>query len=96
VALRFAAVVSIRPPGPPSQIALPEGDVPVYTVLVALYQEAALDRLVWPRDRLEIKLVCEADDAPTLAALRDRVLPAHVEVIEVPVHGPRTKPKALA
>src|SRR5690606_2439252 len=41
-------------------------------------------------------LVCEMDNAPTLAALGRRVLPPHIEVIEVPVHGPRTKPKALS
>ena len=56
----------------------------------------SLDRLVWPRDRLEIKLVCEADDAATLAAIRQQKLPRHVEVIEVPPSLPRTKPKALA
>jgi len=75
VALRFAAVASIRPARPAAQVPMPEGDVPVFTVLVALYREAgivpgllaALDRIVWPRQRLEIKLVCEADDADTLA-----------------------------
>ena len=104
VALRFAAVASIRPARPAAQVPMPEGDVPVFTVLVALYREAgivpgllaALDRIVWPRQRLEIKLVCEADDADTLAALRARRLPAHVEVVEVPPGEPRTKPKALA
>lgn len=104
VVLRFAAVASIRPGQPVAQVPLPEGDVPVFTVLVALYKEAAivpgllaaLDGIVWPRHRLEIKLVCEADDAGTLAALRARRLPAHIEVVEVPPGEPRTKPKALA
>ncbi|MFC5387377.1 glycosyltransferase [Aquamicrobium segne] len=83
---------------------LPRTDAPVYSVLVALYKEAnivpdlltALERIIWPRDRLEIKLVCEADDLETLAALRARTLPAHIEIIEVPPVGPRTKPKALS
>ena len=78
--------------------------MPVYSVLVALYQEAdivadlvdALDRIVWPKAKLEIKLVCEEDDLPTLAALDQSRLPAHMEVVRVPVFGPRTKPKALA
>ena len=105
VALRFAAVAAVRRPGlPPAQVPMPRGEVPVFTVLVALYREAAvvpgllaaLDRIVWPRRRLEIKLVCEADDAATLAALRARRLATHVEVVEVPPRGPRTKPKALA
>jgi cellulose synthase/poly-beta-1,6-N-acetylglucosamine synthase-like glycosyltransferase len=82
----------------------PPSDAPLFSVLVALYREAdmvpnlikAMDRLVWPRDRLEIKLVCEADDAETLAAIEARKLPEYIEVIEVPPGLPRTKPKALA
>ncbi|WP_158598413.1 glycosyltransferase family 2 protein [Notoacmeibacter ruber] len=78
-------------------------DVPVYTVLVALYREAdmigqlltALGRLHWPRGRLEIRLVCEADDRETIEAIHALRPPAHVEVIEVPSGFPRTKPRAL-
>ncbi len=104
VSLRFAAAASVRPLASPSRIEFPDGEKPVYSVLVALYQEAAiipgllasLDRLVWPRDRLDIKLVCEAGDAGTLAVISALDLPPHIEVIEVPKEGPRTKPKALA
>lgn len=104
VALRFAAVASIRPLPPPSPLTMPDGEKPVYSVLIALYREedivphllAALDRLVWPRDRLEIRLACEADDAATLNAIKTCGLPDHIQVIEVPPAGPRTKPKALA
>lgn len=80
-----------------------EDQLPVYTILVALYREeaiveqlvAALDRVDWPRSRLDIKLVCEADDADTIAAIR-RVCPGpHVEIVIVPPSLPRTKPKAL-
>jgi cellulose synthase/poly-beta-1,6-N-acetylglucosamine synthase-like glycosyltransferase len=79
-------------------------DMPVYTVLVALYREAnmvpqlleALGKLVWPRSKLEIKLVCEADDRDTLAAIRSHGLRPFIEVVEVPAALPRTKPKALA
>jgi cellulose synthase/poly-beta-1,6-N-acetylglucosamine synthase-like glycosyltransferase len=103
VALRFAAVASIRPLKPPPPMTMPDGEKPVYTVLVALYREAAivpdllaaLDRLVWPRDRLEVKLVCEADDTGTLAVISALDLPAYIEVIEVQPGVPRTKPKAL-
>ncbi|WP_244483765.1 glycosyltransferase family 2 protein [Rhizobium sp. Root482] len=77
---------------------------PVYTVLVALYRErsvaaqllAALDRLDWPRSRLDIKLICEEDDEETIAALRDVPLGPEYEIVLVPVHLPRTKPKALS
>lgn len=76
---------------------------PVYSVLVALYREAevvprllvALSRLQWPRHRLEVKLICEADDKETLDAIRAHRLRGSVEVIEVPPSLPRTKPKAL-
>jgi cellulose synthase/poly-beta-1,6-N-acetylglucosamine synthase-like glycosyltransferase len=104
VILRFAAVAALKPRRRESAVPPPPADAPLFSVLVALYREAnmvpdllaALDRLVWPRDRLEIKLICEADDAATLAAIGKRKLPRHIEVVEVPPGLPRTKPKALA
>ncbi|OBZ96709.1 glycosyl transferase [Pararhizobium polonicum] len=80
------------------------GPLPVYSVLVALYKEEsvaaqlvdALDRLDWPRSRLDIKLVCEEDDAETIAALKALPLACEYEIVLVPVHQPRTKPKALS
>lgn len=80
-----------------------ENELPVYTILVALYREEAvieqlvnaLERLDWPRSRLDIKLVCEADDGATIEAIR-RINPGpHMEVVRVPPSQPRTKPKAL-
>lgn len=105
VILRLAVVLVPRtkkeaePPKPPAA-----DEAPVFAVLVALYKEAeiipdllaSLDGLVWPRDRLQIKLVCEADDSQTLAAIRANPLPPHFEIVEVPAGGPRTKPKALS
>jgi cellulose synthase/poly-beta-1,6-N-acetylglucosamine synthase-like glycosyltransferase len=83
---------------------IPPAELPVYSVLVALYHEAevapelvaALEKIDWPKSKLEIKLVCEADDHATLGALRALALPRNMEVVAVPVFGPRTKPKALA
>ncbi|MBO3758459.1 glycosyltransferase [Ciceribacter sp. L1K22] len=82
----------------------PDEDLPVYTVIVALYREApvaaqllkALDRLDWPKSRLDVKLVCEADDRDTIDALRALRPGPHCEIVEVPPIGPRTKPKALS
>ena len=105
VALRLAAWTEAgRVSWRPRRLAAATQDLPVYTVLVALRDEAqivpellgALGRLRWPRSRLDIKLVCEADDHATLAAIRAHPLPACVEVTEVPKAEPRTKPKALA
>ena len=78
-------------------------EAPIYSVLVALHKESAivgellvaLGRLVWPRGKLEIKLVCEADDTETLLAISAHKVRHWVEVIEVPPGLPRTKPKAL-
>lgn len=103
VVLRLLAVRRGRPPPPPEFSALRPERMPRYSVLVALYREAeivpdllvALGKLVWPRGKLEIKLVCEADDTETIAAIRAQDLRPLVEVIEVPGSAPRTKPKAL-
>lgn len=103
-ALRAVAAVSL-PLIKPSQVALPlSPDLPVYSVLVALYKEAevvpellvGLSKLVWPRSKLEIKLICEADDRETIAAITAHPLRTCVEVVLVPPSLPRTKPKALA
>ncbi len=81
-------------------------DLPIYSVLIALYKEAgqveplvdALSAIDWPREKLEIKLVCEWDDTDTTAAvrkcLREKYVP-HINLVEVPDMVPKTKPKAL-
>ncbi len=77
--------------------------LPIYSVLVALYKEAevasqlvaALKQLNWPASKLDIKLVCEADDHTTIAALQAADLAPQFEIVRVPVAHPRTKPKAL-
>jgi cellulose synthase/poly-beta-1,6-N-acetylglucosamine synthase-like glycosyltransferase len=79
-----------------------DAGLPVYTLLVPLYREpgsvpqlvAALTRLDYPADRLDIKLVLEADDGDTFAAIQKLDLPAQFEVLRVPALAPRTKPKA--
>lgn len=77
--------------------------MPRYAVLVALYKEAevvgqlldALDQLDYPKDRLQVSLIVEKDDAETRAALRACRLGAHMRVVVVPDGIPRTKPRAL-
>jgi cellulose synthase/poly-beta-1,6-N-acetylglucosamine synthase-like glycosyltransferase len=102
VALRLA-VLRRQPPPPPLTPVRP-AELPVYSVLVALYKEAeivpalveAMRSIVWPPAKLEIRFVCEEDDRPTLAALDRCALPRWMEVVKVPRLHPRTKPKALA
>ncbi len=77
---------------------------PTYTILCPLYREAnvtpdliaALERLDYPKQSLDIKLLVEGDDIDTIAAAIAMVVEKpHVEVIVVPAATPRTKPKAL-
>ena len=80
-----------------------DDQLPVYTIIVALYREAAavkdlvaaLRRLNYPKEKLDIKLVLEADDHETRARLEAMRLTAPFELIIAPAVAPRTKPKAL-
>ena len=82
--------------------ALDERELPVYTVLVPLRDEAsvlptlakALAALDYPKDRLDIKLLLEENDSRTLRAARTLGLPSYVEILVLPDALPRTKPKA--
>jgi glycosyltransferase XagB len=85
------------------EAALPDyADCPIYTVLVPLFREAesvvglmeSLSALDYPADRLDIKLIVEASDAPTRAAIMAAKPDARFDVIVVPPSHPQTKPKA--
>ena len=98
-ALRHPSLVSI----PDSEArAIPDPDLPPYTVLVPLFREVdviadvirAMEALDYPPDRLDVKLLLEADDAPTIKAAHRIRTHLPVEVTIVPVSQPRTKPKA--
>ncbi len=79
-----------------------DNDLPVYTIHLPVYKEDNLiKKLVWnlrnldyPREKLDIKLLIEEDDDKTLNAVRNLDFPAVFEVIVVPYHQPKTKPKA--
>jgi cellulose synthase/poly-beta-1,6-N-acetylglucosamine synthase-like glycosyltransferase len=82
--------------------ALRTQDLPVYTVLVPMYKEpgvlpilaAALRKMDYPRSKLDVKLVLEADDMATINAAKALALDATFEIIRVPPSLPKTKPKA--
>jgi cellulose synthase/poly-beta-1,6-N-acetylglucosamine synthase-like glycosyltransferase len=82
--------------------AIPDGDLPSYTVLLPAYQEpqivaellAGVGRLDYPRDKLEVLLLLEADDHVTIDAARAAGVEAVATIVEVPAAEPRTKPKA--
>ncbi|WP_233268924.1 glycosyltransferase family 2 protein [Mucilaginibacter lacusdianchii] len=77
-------------------------ELPVYTIHLPVYKEDKLiKKLIWnlqsidyPREKLDIKLLIEEDDDKTLNAVRNLDFPAIFEVIVVPFHMPKTKPKA--
>jgi cellulose synthase/poly-beta-1,6-N-acetylglucosamine synthase-like glycosyltransferase len=89
---------------PPAPAPVADSDLPLYTILVPLYREAnvlvslvaALRALDYPGDRLDIKLVVEADDQETRQAIRtlDLHLDPSFHIVVVPPSNPRTKPKA--
>ncbi len=93
-----------QPPPQPPHPTPSDGDMPKMSVLVPLYQEAAissallkrLSRLQYPKDRMEILLVLEEGDTVTRHAIAAATLPSWARVIEVPAWGAlRTKPRAM-
>jgi cellulose synthase/poly-beta-1,6-N-acetylglucosamine synthase-like glycosyltransferase len=82
--------------------ALDERTLPIYTILVPLYKEAAivprlvrdLNALDYPRTRLDVKLLCEEEDRETIDTILALQLPPHFHLVIVPDSQPKTKPKA--
>lgn len=103
-ALRVAAAIGAVGGGfQPPALPLADIDLPVYTVLVPLHREArvvprllpALCALDYPADKLDLKLLLEASDRETIAAVERHPLAHRFDVVTVPKVGPLTKPKAL-
>lgn len=97
------AFLGAAPRRAPNLDRTPDADLPLYTILVPLYREArvlpglvrALLALDYPRERLDIKLVVEADDVATVQACEAHASFAPFEIVRVPQSLPRTKPKAV-
>jgi glycosyltransferase XagB len=108
VALRGLAIWHLwRAPAPAATVpphTTSAAALPIYTVLVALHDEAAvvpqlvqaLHTLDYPPDRLDILIALEAHDHATRAALAAIACGPQVRVVVVPAGLPRTKPRALA
>jgi cellulose synthase/poly-beta-1,6-N-acetylglucosamine synthase-like glycosyltransferase len=85
----------------PEALAIPDDELPVYTVLLPVYDEPSIvtnlingvGRLDYPREKLEILLLVEEDDIATQTALLDADLRS-VRLVIVPHSLPKTKPKA--
>ena len=82
--------------------ALDPRDLPTYTVLVPVYEEANvvadlianLGALDYPREKLEILLLLEENDTETIEAARAARPPSTITFLTVPPGQPQTKPKA--
>jgi len=80
----------------------PDGEWPSYVIQVPLYHEGnaiphlieSLGNLDYPKDRLTIQLLVEADDQETQAALDKVDVSPPFQIVDIPVSYPRTKPKA--
>ena len=77
-------------------------DWPMYSILVPMYHEpetlsqmiSSLSKLDYPKDKLDIQLLLEADDDITLNAAKAIRLPPFMRITPIPPSFPRTKPKA--
>ncbi|MGY4710831.1 glycosyltransferase family 2 protein [Mycolicibacterium sp. CBM1] len=96
--IRSPAMVSVSDA---DALAVPDEDLPLYTVLLPVYQEpeivqnllGGVGNLDYPQHKLEVLLLVEDDDVATQAALH--LLPIKgIRVVLVPHSLPKTKPKA--
>ena len=99
--LRLAAAMPARVAAEPPPLA--DRDLPVYSVLIPLRDEAAMvpllrqamARLDYPAHLLDIKFVVEAKSAETVRAVERVLDDPRFRMIVVPPGPPHTKPKAL-
>lgn len=86
----------------PDRLDVATEDLPRYTTLHPLYDEAnmiphvvaAMEALDYPKDRLQCLLVLEERDRDTVEAARRYPLPDYFEIVETPAVRPYGKPKA--
>lgn len=104
VASAALRIIACFVPHPRRQrLAIPDRELPIYSILVPLYREASvlaeivksISALDYPREKLDVKLILEADDEETIAAARAILLDPCFEIFIAPRNEPRTKPKAL-
>ena len=82
--------------------AVPDAELPMYTVLVPAYQEQdviggmveCLENLDYPKDRLEVLILVERRDVATKEAIRAANPPEFIRIVEIPPGKPQTKPRS--
>lgn len=81
---------------------LSDAELPIYSILVPVYKEPevvprllkALARMDYPKEKLDVLVLMEADDAETIESAKAARPPSFFRFIIVPDSLPRTKPKA--
>ena len=87
----------------PAPHLLSDAELPVYSVLIPLRDEAAMVPMLgramaaldYPPEKLDIKFVVEARSRETVEAVKALLGDARFRLVEVPDAPPRTKPKAI-
>ncbi len=109
--LLFNFFVIVRSLAKPSVFQIDDAEIhqydffewPVYTILCPLYKEwevlpqfvSAIDRLEYPKEKLQVLLLLEQNDTQTIRRAYTYNLPPHFQIELVPDGLPKTKPKAL-
>lgn len=96
-AIGFAGDASRHP-----YVGVAEKDLPLITILLPVHREAeglamlvrAIGVIDYPREKLDIKLLLEADDCETIYEAERLRLDEAFELVVIPASEPRTKPKA--
>lgn len=100
--LRLLAAVPHRDETPSPRL-LTDVELPVYSVLIPLRDEAAMVPMLkramaalhYPPEKLDIKFVVESRSQPTVAAVEHILGDPMFRMVVVPDGKPRTKPKAI-
>jgi len=105
VAFSATRITGALIPQPRIDVSSPPRDeeLPIYTIIAALYREAAsvgqllqaITALDYPKEKLDVILVVEPEDQDTRAAIARWGPPPTFQVLIAPATLPRTKPKAL-
>jgi glycosyltransferase XagB len=82
--------------------AVTDEELPVYSVMCPLYKEAhvlpqfveAMNNMDYPKDKMDVLILLEANDTETIAVAESLNLPKYFRIIVVPHSMPKTKPKA--
>jgi cellulose synthase/poly-beta-1,6-N-acetylglucosamine synthase-like glycosyltransferase len=87
---------------PDELLSQPRTTWPTYTIICPLYKEShilphfinAISSLEYPSSALQVLLVLESDDQESIRIANSHALPSHFQILVVPDHLPKTKPKA--